>query len=591
MILSEHLVFSGEELISTQQEAILQQLNFTQENSEGQIQAWIETIRILKELIGSNSQLKEAQFVFEYELPLFDGKRPDILMFVKNSLYIIEFKNRGSFGAEDIAQVSSYLDLFGNYHSYSSYYRLKAILLINSSEDFVQSEESIRIVTASRFISEWSELKDVNLKPTYSAEWFVSGRYKVSSDLMKYATELFNSSDQLKGIEYPSLQESTLTFRTIEEIINKSRVNKTHTLILVSGEAGSGKSALALRTMHDFQGSYVVKNPKIIDLLKIHLKGQPNIHSATSVIREFLNAGRTLCSNVVVIDEAQRTWDNRRIREYYNADISEYEILLSHKLHCKEWSCTIAFIGVEQQLGKSETSDYNNWFYAFADLEIPEHRKEIFYSPELIEIIPKNVVSHPVDSLHLSTNLRSNLTFNYSQLVKDIIESPCLEDIPERVKACQKQGFMLRITRDLDKAIDYVQRLNLSSALLGMANEDTPNPPLQISHQGSKQASAEILLSKKTSECYKANPLTQFHVLGLECDLPIIVWNGSYLYYRESWNYDIEIKIFGKGLFYVRNAYKVFLTRGREGMVLFFPPSWEFNRTYDYFQSIGFQSL
>jgi len=44
-------------------------------------------------------------------------------------------------------------------------------------------------------------------------------------------------------------------------------------------------------------------------------------------------------------------------------------------------------------------------------------------------------------------------------------------------------------------------------------------------------------------------------------------------------------------MFYIRNAYRVLLTRGRLGMILYFPNNWEYNKTYDFFKSIGFIEL
>jgi len=70
----------------------IRQLSERYDSSSGQVAAWSETFRILNEITGTNRRFENVEFLFEYDIPFADGRRPDLLMFIRDGIYIIEFK-------------------------------------------------------------------------------------------------------------------------------------------------------------------------------------------------------------------------------------------------------------------------------------------------------------------------------------------------------------------------------------------------------------------------------------------------------------------------------------------------------------------
>jgi DUF2075 family protein len=99
---------------------------------------------------------------------------------------------------------------------------------------------------------------------------------------------------------------------------------------------------------------------------------------------------------------------------------------------------------------------------------------------------------------------------------------------------------------------------------------------------------------------------TEFQVQGLELDWVCVTWDADFRFARASWDY---YSFVGKKWNSVRkrerqqyllNAYRVLLTRARQGMVLFVPAGDEsdatrspayYDSTFDYLAGIGIPVL
>ncbi len=108
------------------------------------------------------------------------------------------------------------------------------------------------------------------------------------------------------------------------------------------------------------------------------------------------------------------------------------------------------------------------------------------------------------------------------------------------------------------------------------------------------------------SSYYLEDVATEFQVQGLELDWACVTWDGDFRYNGSDWNHhEFRGSKWGNILKqenrnYLRNAYRVLLTRARQGMVIFIPQgdksdptrSPEFyDKTYQYLADIGIPSL
>jgi hypothetical protein len=108
------------------------------------------------------------------------------------------------------------------------------------------------------------------------------------------------------------------------------------------------------------------------------------------------------------------------------------------------------------------------------------------------------------------------------------------------------------------------------------------------------------------SSQYLEDVATEFQVQGLELDWTIVNWDGDLRVIGEDWAYHDfrgqkwqRVKKLENQLF-LKNAYRVLLTRARQGMIIFIPPgddadptrpSSYYDPTYRYLKRLGLGEL
>ena len=108
------------------------------------------------------------------------------------------------------------------------------------------------------------------------------------------------------------------------------------------------------------------------------------------------------------------------------------------------------------------------------------------------------------------------------------------------------------------------------------------------------------------SSYYLENVATEFHIQGLELDWVCVTWDADFRFTENGWEHWSFVgsrwnkirKEVRKN--YLKNAYRVLLTRARQGMVIVVPPGnleditrlpAFYDPTFEYLKSIGFAEL
>jgi DUF2075 family protein len=104
------------------------------------------------------------------------------------------------------------------------------------------------------------------------------------------------------------------------------------------------------------------------------------------------------------------------------------------------------------------------------------------------------------------------------------------------------------------------------------------------------------------SSYYLEDAATEFQVQGLELDWTCVTWDADFRFTGSGWSChdfrgsrwcDIHVP---ENRNYLRNAYRVLLTRARQGMAIFVPPGdptdhtrppAHYDATFDYLKSVG----
>jgi len=211
-------------------------------------------------------------------------------------------------------------------------------------------------------------------------------------------------------------------------------------------------------------------------------------------------------------------------------------------------------------------------------------------------------------SLHLGVSMRSFRSENVSLLVKQVLDL----DIDEARKtlAGVQAKYPIAITRDLGTAKRWLKRKALGSERYGIVASSQAErlKPDAINVRAPLDPIHWFLDGKEDvrSSYYLEDAATEFHIQGLELDWACITWDADFRYSEAGWEHwsfrgdrwnHINKK---ERCNYLKNAYRVLLTRARQGMVIVVPPGDVsdptrnpnfYDATFDYLKAVGFATV
>jgi len=325
--------------------------------------------------------------------------------------------------------------------------------------------------------------------------------------------------------------------------------------------------------------------------------------------------------NVVIFDEAQRAWNLRKTAQFMarkkgRADFphSEPEFLVSYMNRREDWAVVVCLVGGGQEINDGEAV-ISAWLDA-----IQEHFADwhVYVSPELTdsEYAAGNVLAQLENrpnvvrdaSLHLSVSMRSFRSETVSRFVKCVLD--CEESAAREQFAKLSAQYLIRLTRDLSRAKEWVRSNARASERFGLVVSS--NAQRLKPHAIDVRVKIDPIhwfLGDETdtrSSWYLEDAATEFQVQGLELDWVCLTWDADLRFAPAGWSYNsfrgnkwtrvnsVERKQ------YLLNAYRVLLTRARQGMVICVPlgetrdhtrPPEFYDHTFQYLSGIGIPVL
>ena len=342
--------------------------------------------------------------------------------------------------------------------------------------------------------------------------------------------------------------------------------------------------------------------------------------------------------HVAIFDEAQRAWTHKRIADYLkrggtygnklkvaNFPMSEAAFLIWSLDQREDWATIVCLIGGGQEINTGEAG-ISEWIAALNDrfphwnVYISDKLTEPEYAEgkvnELLEHNPNVVFS---EKLHLGVSLRSFRAERLSAFVHSLLSfNP---DATELYKNVVSHGYPIVLTRSMDKAREWLRRQARGTQQTGIliSKVSARFKPLAVHVLPQSEDNAvHWFLEDKTdvrSSNYLEEAATEIQVQGLEVDFACVLWDADMRYDNGKWTF---WKFNGKTQWiseknhetqkYMLNAYRVLLTRARQGMVICVPegngrttpegfpedqtrlPSF-YDSTYEYFKSLGINEI
>lgn len=623
---------------------------------ETQTAAWVAQVEILREaLVGI-----EGQILLEFQIPRM-GRRIDAVVITRGVLLAIEFKvGSEAFDRSAIEQVWDYsLDL-KNFHEASHDASIVPVLVATDAKralDHVLTQDHDQVYHPIRTNSKNLRAAILHCVATVAgvhvdgANW-AQASYKPTPTIVEAARALYahHSVDAIARYD-AGAQNLHRTSSRIDEIVDYSLKHNRKSICFITGVPGAGKTLVGLNvaTRHrrevdqETPAVFLSGNQPLVSVLVEALardevqrkktEGKPvrkgevrsQVKQFIQNVHHFRDTGlsdvKAPWEHVVIFDEAQRAWDlkqtasfMRRKKNIPGFNQSEPEFLISYMDRHEDWSVIICLVGGGQEINTGEAG-IKGWLTALEkdfpkwDVYVSSRLSDSEYSAEesILGIQHSKSVNFD-ESLHLSVSMRSFRAENVSAFVKALLD--CEVEVAKAAYQELAARYPIVITRNLDHAKEWIRSKARGSERYGLvaSSKALRLKPQAIDIRVEIDPVHWFLNDREDvrSSFYLEDAATEFQVQGLELDWTCVTWDGDFRLTESGWSHhDFRGKSWcnihnRENQNYLLNAYRVLLTRARQGMVIFVPqgdnsdptrsPAY-YDSTFHYLSGLGLPTL
>ena len=620
---------------------------------EQQRNAWIREIEILKKELKN---LNSADILFEYSIPRM-GKRADVILILNGLIFVMEFKiNEKQYRNYDIDQCFDYVLDLKYFHEQSQNVKIIPVLIAADACDynniFEQYDDGVfkpikcNKTNLNKTILKFSQQFGGNHLD--SVKW-INSLYKPTPTIIEAAQALYEGHSVKEISRSDSGAENlTKTAEAINNIIEKSKKDKIKSICFVTGVPGSGKTLAGLNLankQHKFSEQehavFLSGNGPLVEVLQEAL-ARNKVQNSSDVIKktialreskafiqnihhfrdEALGDNNPPIEKVVVFDEAQRAWNQQQTSSFMqikrgvdNFAQSEPEFLISVMDRHKDWCVLVCLIGGGQEINKGEAGllewlsaikrQFNHWqVYVSNEISDTEYTGGL----NLQDLFAGMSDYEYVSDLHLKTSIRSFRSENVAKFVKAILDRD--KDTATKLFLELEQKYPIVITRNIIKAKEWLKQKARANERFGIV---ASSKALRLKPYGIfvelKVDPKNWFLNPKDdvrSSYFLEYVATEFDIQGLELDWICVGWDADFRFLNQDWNYyqfrgkdwqkirDVE------NMLYLKNTYRVLLTRARQGLIIFIPKGEEndptrippfYDETYEYLKGIGLKQI
>ena len=295
---------------------------------------------------------------------------------------------------------------------------------------------------------------------------------------------------------------------------------------------------------------------------------------------------------VALFDEAQRAWDKDKAAKFMaqrkrfpNFNQSEPEFLISVMDRHTDWCTIVCLIGGGQEINAGEAG-LTEWFAA---LKKRFGHWKIYTSPQLThrdyhwgQDLPAMLIGlqpKTLPDLHLAVSARSFRAEKLSEFIGALIAGEV--DAARSLYAAIKDTYPIVLTRDLAQAKSWLRARARGSERFGLVASSGASrlKPEGINVHEKIDAVYWFLNDKSDvrSSYYLEDPATEFDIQGLELDWVGVCWDADLRWIDGRWSHHKFRGTVWQNVnddfqrAYLSNAYRVLLTRARQGMVVYVP--------------------
>lgn len=615
---------------------------------------WESEVKILKDQLRL---LLNGRIILEYTIPRM-GKRVDAVILYHNIVFLLEFKcGDTQYRQSTYDQVYDYALDLRNFHK-ESHNRLLVPIMVSTEAAAVSCKisEYERIVeplrcNAGNIASAIKTVAAYYKESCFDYVAWENSEYMPTPTIVEAAQALYRGHNVHEITRSDAGAENlTVTTNEINRIIEYSKANHKKSICFVTGVPGAGKTLvglnIAIQHSDTEQGEHAVflsGNLPLVTVLKealardkveqekqrnVHIKKKDALRSTSAFIQiihryrdSFVGNNSVPPEHIAIFDEAQRAWTHKEIKKFMKTkknvsdfSYSEPEFLISTMDRHQDWTVVICLVGGGQEINTGEAG-LPEWFdslrRAFPNWDVyitPQLNDEEYRRDRSWDSMIDGLQTFKRDKLHLATSVRSFRTPDLAAFVKAVLDANTNE--AKYLYQKIKDKYPIVITRDLNKAKAWVHKRCQGTTRYGLL---ASSGALRLKPEGifvkNEISVANWFLNCKDdvrSSYMLEDVATEFDVQGLELDYSVVGWDADYRYENGKWTYNrFKGNKWNKisseeNRLYLKNAYRVLLTRARQGMAIFIPEGSDsdqsrnrewYNGTYNYLKEIGICSI
>jgi hypothetical protein len=647
---------STSDFLADDSDKILGQLsrNHTFATENLQRNAWIKQIEILKTALKS---FTNGRIYFEFSIPRM-GKRVDNILIIDDFIFVIEFKvGEAEYKKDAIEQTVDYCLDLQNFHQGSHHEKIVPVLISTkapSIENIFEINDNLfkplkgNQDNIAELINEILRLSSGN---KIDSTLWENSVYKPTPTIIEASQALYrgHSVSEISRSDSGAINLSKTT-ECINRIIEKSKITLSKSICFLTGVPGAGKTLAGLnianerRKAHADENAvflsgngplvYVLREALVRDEVQQPKENNPKLTKKESAkkakafiqnIHHFrddnLISNQAPDEKIVVFDEAQRAWTKEKATSFMKSkgkdfNISEPEFLIDVMNRHENYCTIICLVGGGQEINTGEAglsewiialkNHYPNWDIYYSSLITGDNDYLSDSDDDLKKWLKQN--GNAEDELHLSVSVRSFRSEKISSFVHEVIAGNAIQ--AKCILTEINNLFPIYLTRDLSIAKAWLRKNRKGTERIGLVGSSGGKRlrPLGIDVKNEIKAEDWFLnddLDVRSSH-YLELVATEFDIQGLEIDYVCLAWDINFYFQSGKWNYQnfkgANWKSIKKEVdrSYLRNAYRVLMTRARQGLIIFIPygdsldqtrPNDLYESTYHFLSSCGIQSI
>lgn len=621
--------------------------------------AWQVQIVHLQKVLAPYAN--QGKVYFEFNVPRM-GKRIDTVVLIGPMVFVLEYKvGEKAFPDHAIRQVWDYALDLKNFHETSHTAPLIPVLVATQATAtpcFLETDsigdglfrpictDPEGLATIIR------EALNFSTEPPLDPTTWECGRYAPTPTIVEAAMALY-AGHHVNNISRSDAGARNLsrTSQNIEKLIHNARNQHQKVLCLVTGVPGAGKTLVGLNVANrhtdpnsDLYSVYLSGNGPLVAILhealardRVERDKTNHIRTTKSMarqaVKEFIqnvhhfrddclsNRDQPPIEHVAIFDEAQRAWNLEQTASFMarkkgvaNFNVSEPEFLISCLDRHPDWAVVVGLVGGGQEINTGEAG-IGEWVDAiersFPDWHIhlsPQLHDSEYGAGHVIDRLKSrsNVVFD--DDLHLNVSMRSFRAEHVAAWVKAVLDI----DTTAAARAWNaiQDKYPIVLTRDLATAKRWLKQQARGSERYGLivSSQAQRLKPLAMDVRTPMDPVHWFLDEHDDvrSSYYMEDVATEFHVQGLELDWSCVVWDGDFRHCAQQWTHHSFVGTRWQRIhkqerqMFQKNAYRVLLTRARQGMVIVVPegdandptrdPAY-YNGTFEYLAHLGLPTI